>query len=40
MKILHLNTYDIGGAARAAYRFHTALKDAGHESKMLVFKKK
>ncbi len=40
MKILHLNTYDIGGAARAVYRFHLALKDAGHDSKMLVFKKK
>jgi glycosyltransferase involved in cell wall biosynthesis len=40
MKILHLNTYDVGGAARAVYRFHLALKDAGHESKILVFKKK
>src|SRR5687768_14022554 len=40
MKILHLNTYDVGGAARAVYRFHLALKDAGHDSKMLVFKKR
>ena len=40
MKILHFNTYDVGGAARAVYRFHVALKDAGHESKILVFKKR
>ena len=40
MKILHFNTYDVGGAARAVYRFHLALKVAGHESKMLVFKKR
>ena len=40
MKILHVNTHDVGGAARAVYRFHLALKDAGHDSKMLVFKKK
>ncbi|MEP7375338.1 MAG: glycosyltransferase [Chitinophagaceae bacterium] len=40
MKILHYNTYDVGGAAKAVYRFHLALKDAGHESKIVVFKKK
>ena len=40
MKILHFNTYDVGGAARAVYRFHLALKDAGHESKLIVFKKR
>jgi glycosyltransferase involved in cell wall biosynthesis len=40
MKILHFNTYDVGGAARAVYRFHLALKEAGHESKILVLKKK
>jgi glycosyltransferase involved in cell wall biosynthesis len=40
MKILHFNTYDIGGAARAVYRFHAALKESGHDSKMLVLKKK
>ena len=40
MKIIHFNTYDVGGAARAVYRFHVALKEAGHDSKMLVFKKR
>ncbi len=37
MKILIANTSDIeGGAARAAYRLHRSLLDAGIESKMLV----
>ena len=37
MKILILSTSDIdGGAARAAYRLHTSLLDAGIESQMLV----
>lgn len=37
MKILHINTHDIsGGAARAAYRLHSALNKVGHESYMLV----
>ena len=37
MKILHLNTYDIlGGAARAAYRIHTALRREKINSEMLV----
>ena len=40
MKILHFNTYDIGGAAKAVYRFHVAFKESGHDSKILVLKKK
>jgi len=37
MKILHVNTFDVrGGAARAAYRLHTALLDYGIDSSMLV----
>jgi glycosyltransferase involved in cell wall biosynthesis len=40
MKILHFNTYDVGGAARAVYRFHLVLAAAGHESKIIVFKKR
>jgi glycosyltransferase involved in cell wall biosynthesis len=40
MKILHFNTYDAGGAACAVYRFHVTLKEAGHDSKILVFKKR
>ncbi|HEX8521006.1 MAG TPA: glycosyltransferase family 4 protein [Tepidisphaeraceae bacterium] len=37
MKIVHLSTSDIGGgAARAAYRLHTGLRRAGHDSQMLV----
>jgi glycosyltransferase involved in cell wall biosynthesis len=37
MRILHLSTHDIrGGAARAAFRVHTALRRAGHDSTMLV----
>ena len=37
MNILHLNTYDTsGGAARAAYRIHRALRASGVSSKMLV----
>jgi len=37
MKILIVNTSDInGGAARAAYRLHCALLDAGIDSQMLV----
>ncbi|MBE8999436.1 glycosyltransferase family 4 protein [Nostoc sp. LEGE 12447] len=40
MKVLHLNTHDIGGgAARAAYRLHTGLQDIGLQSKMLVQEK-
>ena len=41
MNILHINTFDNkGGAARAAYRIHTSLKDIGLSSEMLVAKKK
>ncbi|MDO4764139.1 MAG: glycosyltransferase family 4 protein [Flavobacteriaceae bacterium] len=41
MKILHINTTDIeGGAARAAYRLHKALLEAGIDSNMLVQTKK
>jgi glycosyltransferase involved in cell wall biosynthesis len=37
VKVLIVNTSDIeGGAARAAYRLHRSLLDAGIESKMLV----
>lgn len=37
MKILHVNYSDIvGGAARAAYRIHTALMKNGLDSKMMV----
>mgnify|MGYP001058905654 CR=1 FL=1 len=37
MKILIVNTFDIeGGAARAAYRLHRPLLDAGVDSQMLV----
>ena len=37
MKVLHLATYDhFGGAARAAYRQHLALREAGIDSHMLV----
>ena len=37
MKVLHLATHDnFGGAARAAYRQHLALRDYGVDSRMLV----
>lgn len=37
MRILHLSSSDaIGGAAKAAYRLHDALRQAGYESSMLV----
>tara|TARA_R110002072_G_scaffold296553_1_gene468511 strand:+ start:12039 stop:13328 length:1290 start_codon:yes stop_codon:yes gene_type:complete len=37
--VLHLSAYDYGGAGKAAYRLHWHLRDAGLNSKMLVFKK-
>ncbi len=41
MRILHFSTEDItGGAAKAAYRLHTALREAGHQSRMIVLHKK
>lgn len=37
MRILHFATYDIfGGAAKASYRLHKSLKDAGNSSWMIV----
>ena len=37
MKIVHLNTSDImGGAAKAAYRLHNAMRSSGIDSSMLV----
>ncbi|PAX59723.1 glycosyltransferase family 4 protein [Brunnivagina elsteri] len=41
MKILHLSAFDVvGGAARAAYRIHQSLENAGVDSQMLVQYKK
>lgn len=41
MRILHFSTDDItGGAAKAAHRLHTALCEAGHQSQMVVLRKK
>lgn len=39
MKVLHLNTFDTGGAAIAAKRLHLALLEQGVESKMLFVNK-
>jgi glycosyltransferase involved in cell wall biosynthesis len=40
MRILHFSTYDLfGGAAKASYRLHTALRNAGHSSRMIVREK-
>jgi len=39
VKVLHLNTFDTGGAAIAAKRSHLALLEQGVESKMLFVKK-
>lgn len=39
MKILHINTYDFGGAAAAASRIHFGLKKKGIDSKMLVLRR-
>lgn len=37
MNILHFATHDIaGGAAKASYRLHAALRSAGHSSRMIV----
>jgi len=39
--IRHFSTEDIeGGAARAAFRLHTALRESGHQSQMIVRGKK
>ena len=40
MNILHLNTYDIGGAAKACIRLHQGLLKAGINSKLLVAEKR
>lgn len=41
MRILHFSTDDIsGGAAKAAHRLHSALREFGHESQMVVMIKK
>src|SRR5438874_2476496 len=41
LKVVHLSTYDIsGGAARAAYRLHSGLRQLGHDSSMLVADRK
>ncbi len=39
MKILHINTYDTGGAANACLRIHKGLLDKGVDSKVLVLYK-
>lgn len=39
MKILHISTYDQGGAFKAAYRIHLGLLQQGIESKFLVLYK-
>ncbi len=39
MKILHINSYDNGGAAKACLRLHTGLIDAGVDSKVLLRQK-
>jgi glycosyltransferase involved in cell wall biosynthesis len=40
MNIVHISAYDIqNGAAKAAYRVHTAMREAGHQSKMIVLNK-
>ncbi len=37
MKVLHLSTYEgVGGAAKAAIRLHRALREEGHDSRVLV----
>lgn len=41
MRILHFSADDItGGAAKAAYRLHSALREAGHHSQLIVGRKK
>ena len=36
MKVLHINTFDTGGAAIGAFRLHKALLEKGVDSKMLI----
>lgn len=41
IRVLHIATDDaIGGAGRAAYRLHTGLRHIGHESRMLVSRRR
>jgi glycosyltransferase involved in cell wall biosynthesis len=41
MRIVHYSTEDItGGAAKAAHRLHAALREAGHDSRMVARRKK
>ncbi len=40
MKILHINTHDIGGASKACFRIASALKKSGVQSDMLILRKK
>lgn len=39
MKILHINTFDYGGAAIGAIRIHKSLLDSGIDSNILFYKK-
>lgn len=39
MKILHVNTYDFGGAAKACLRLHLGLLNMGIDSNVLVIRK-
>ena len=39
-KIVHLSTYDFGGAGKAAYRLHKGLQKIGLDSTMLVMNKR
>lgn len=39
MNVLHLSTYDYGGAGKAAYRLHHNLRSCGYGSRMLVLYK-
>ena len=39
MKILHVNTYDVGGAANACLRIHKSLLKKGIDSKVLFYQK-
>lgn len=39
MKVLHLNSYDIGGAAKAAFRLHKNLIEEGLDSEMFILAK-
>ena len=40
LKIIHLCTYDFGGAGKAAYRLHKGLQKIGADSTMLVMTKR